>query len=337
MRRLFWNATERRPRTLWRLTGQLLILVAALMLLDELTAPLATAFPGHGAFLGEIVGGVLAFVISVGLAGRWLDQRPLADFGLHVLTRPWWLQLVAGLSLGALLMSGIFLFEYLLGYVEVVEVGYVVEPDVPLAAAILIPIGLYLSIAVSEEVLFRGYYLRNLAEGMAGGLSLPARAVVAALISSALFGLTHAGNPAATWISTVYLCLFGLMFALGYLLTGELALPIGLHWSWNLFQGNVFGFPVSGKPVDGGGILRITQTGPDWLTGEFRPDAGAANRGAHRSCLMIVCAARPVAGCNCRESAMHPLRQNQCTARPRSADHRTREYVCHRSHRRRRP
>ncbi|TAK53111.1 MAG: CPBP family intramembrane metalloprotease [Gammaproteobacteria bacterium] len=298
MRRLFWNATERRPRTFWRLTGQLLILVATLMLLDELTAPLATAFPGHGAALAETIVGVLAFVLSVGLAGRWLDQRPLADFGLHVLARPWWRQLVTGLCVGPLLMSGIFLFEYLLGYVEIVEVGYVIEPGVPLAASILIPIGLYLSIAVSEEVLFRGYYLRNLAEGMAGKLSLPARAVVAALISSALFGLTHAGNPAATWISTVYLCLFGLMFALGYLLTGQLALPIGLHWSWNLFQGNVFGFPVSGKAVDGGGILRITQTGPDWLTGgSFGPEAGAAGLGALAAgCLMIVLYCRQTQG-----------------------------------------
>lgn len=290
MKTIFWNETENRPRVLWRLAGQLLILVATLMIFDGLSAPLEAAFSGNGAFLAETLVGVLAFIVSVALAGRWLDKRPLADFGLRVWTKQWWRQLAFGLLLGAFLMSAIFLLEYLLGYVEIVEIGYTVLPEASLAGALIVPVGLYLSIAVSEETLFRGYYLRNLAEGLAGGLSLPARTIVAVLVSSLLFGLAHIGNPAATAISTLYLCLLGASFAIGYILTGELAIPIGLHWSWNFFQGNVFGFAVSGKPVDGGGILRIAQTGPEWLTGgSFGPEAGVAGLAAiGLGCLLIV-------------------------------------------------
>lgn len=126
----------------------------------------------------------------------------------------------------------------------------------------------------------------------------------------------------------MYLCLFGLMFALGYLLTGELALPIGLHWSWNLFQGNVFGFPVSGKAGDGGGILRITQTGPDLLTGgSFGPEAGVVGLVALAAgCLIIVLYCRQTQGrLQLRGISYVSAAPEPMYGRARSADQRTRE------------
>jgi hypothetical protein len=93
------------------------------------------------------------------------------------------------------------------------------------------------------------------------------------LISSAIFGIMHLGNPNATWISAVGILLAGVFLAFGYLRTRQLWLPIGLHIGWNFFEGVVFGFPVSG--LDSYRFTHITINGPEiWTGGPFGPEAG---------------------------------------------------------------
>ncbi len=68
--------------------------------------------------------------------------------------------------------------------------------------------------------------------------------------------------------------LIAILLGLGYMLTGELAIPIGIHITWNFFQGYVFGFPVSGG-ASGNSLIAIQQGGPDlWTGGVFGPEAG---------------------------------------------------------------
>jgi hypothetical protein len=45
--------------------------------------------------------------------------------------------------------------------------------------------------------------------------------------------------------------------------------------TWNFFQGNVFGFPVSGVEPVGASFISIEQGGPIFITGgPFGPEAG---------------------------------------------------------------
>jgi membrane protease YdiL (CAAX protease family) len=282
IRRLFWNTAERRLRALWRLLGYLALFVVGTLLFGALFGLLVVlrspAGPIDPAATPFIVAGaaaaLLAAVISLRLAGRFLDRRRFADFGWH-LSHSWWLDLAFGLALGALLMAGIFLAESALGWIIVTGVFQASASGQPFGLAILTPLFTFLCVGVYEELLARGYLLRNLAEGFNGpGVGARVALLLAWALSSVLFGLAHAGNPNATLVSTASLMLAGIFLGLGYTLTGELAIPIGVHISWNFFQGNVFGFPVSGLDQQAT-FIAIEQRGPPlWTGGAFGPEAG---------------------------------------------------------------
>src|ERR1044072_8681831 len=93
--------------------------------------------------------------------------------------------------------------------------------------------------AFAEEAMFRGYALQTLARAKLAWLGV--------VLTLALFGIAHLANPHTvpgfTFGNTA---LAGLWFAVGYLRTRSLWLPLGLHWVWNLALGWFFGLPVSG-------------------------------------------------------------------------------------------
>jgi len=285
----FYNHLEGRPRAFWRLLLQLALVLgvgfAVGWLASGALALLGWAPPRGGGT--EILAGPPIFLVansavslvtvvaSMWLAGRFLDRRPFSGFGLR-LDRNWWLDFCFGLSLGALLMTGIFLVELAAGWVTVAGT-FQAAGGGAFFPTILMPLVLFLCVGISEEMLSRGYQITNLAEGLNfPGLGGPKVAVLLAwVISSSLFGLGHLGNPNATVVSTLNIALAGLLLGIGYVLTGRLAIPIGLHITWNFFQGNVFGFPVSGLEPVGATVLSIEQGGPLLFTGGvFGPEAG---------------------------------------------------------------
>lgn len=258
-----------------------MLFAAPLSLAWSLASPSGTVLGGASEtgglpalFLIGIGASLPAAVLSVWLAGR-LDRRSFKDFGFH-LDGGWWLDLLFGLLLGAMLMTAVFLTQLVLGWVTVTGSFRSLVPGVPFAPLILLPFAAFLCVGIYEELFSRGYQLRNMAEGLDYPTLGPRGAVLAAwALSSLLFGVLHSLNPNASVQSTVNITLAGLMLGTAYVLTGELATPIGLHIAWNFFQGNVFGFPVSGLNSLGATFISTKQAGPQlWTGGAFGPEGG---------------------------------------------------------------
>jgi membrane protease YdiL (CAAX protease family) len=273
-----------RLRALWRLAIQYIAFrVFVSLLLNVFVVALLFAVSGGRSVvagspaipLASGVAGLLGALLTVWLAGRFLDRRPFSDFGFH-LGGGWWLDLLFGMVLGALLITVIFLVELGLGWVEVVGAFETFGTNVPFAPSVLLPVAQFLCVGFYEETVFRGYQLKNGAEGLNYPALGPRGAILVAWgLSSVFFGLLHADNPSATFVSTLNIVLAGLMLGFGYVISGELAIPIGLHITWNFFQGAVYGFPVSGFGPFGATFIATSQTGPDlWTGGPFGPEAG---------------------------------------------------------------
>ncbi|MFW6115654.1 MAG: CPBP family intramembrane glutamic endopeptidase [Chloroflexota bacterium] len=297
-RGILWNRDQRRPRALWRLSGQLVALLIVMLLMqivlgglvvgavlarggvsiDQLSDPqvlqrLITQDPRLMLLMQLSL--TVAITLSVWFSGRFLDRRPFASFGFN-LTRDWWIDLGFGLFQGAALMLVVFLVQLAAGWITITDTFSTRQVGARFLPALLPPLITFLAVGYHEELFSRGYQLQNLAEGLNWRVVGPRGAIlISTALTSVLFGLLHAANPNATLVSTLYLIIAGFHLAAGYVLTGELAIPIGQHITWNFFQGNVFGFPVSGSDFTSATFIRIEQGGPDlWTGGAFGPEAG---------------------------------------------------------------
>lgn len=295
---LIWNGEEKRPRAGLRITAFVLIQSFLLLAVSASVGALLLSFTDSGASPSilspateavdvRLISAVTTFVAalaSVWIAGRLLDRRPFIDYGF-ALNSDWLRGWLFGLFAGGVVITGVFLLQWGLGWVQITGTFWSSGAS---AFALIGPILFFALAAFAEDLIYWGYLLTNLSEGLASstfGRSLP---VVLALVAvSSFFALGHALNPDATVLSTLNIAVAGVMLALGYVLTGQLAITLGVHFSWNLFQGYVFGFPVSGLDPTGATLVSIQQRGPDlWNGGPFGPEAGIFGLLA----MLMVCA-----------------------------------------------
>jgi membrane protease YdiL (CAAX protease family) len=275
IQKLFIDPELQRLRAVWRLLIHTLLLFVfgfvALLIVQGSSSEAAPAW----LFWPVIAVGVVLPVTWI--CGTRLDRRSFATFGFRIHEVRWWGDLAFGLALGAVLMGAIFVIELQLGWLEILDTKVVPDDfDGSFALAMLEPAVLFLAVGFYEELLSRGYHLRNMAEAVTwrGKIDAQAALIIGTILSSTVFGLLHADNPNATLISTQNVALAGCFLAVGLLITGELAIPIGIHITWNFFQGNVFGFPVSGTNA-GARWFAIEQGGDPLITGgQFGPEAG---------------------------------------------------------------
>ncbi|GJQ61286.1 MAG: protease [Melioribacteraceae bacterium] len=188
---------------------------------------------------------LLSAVLTVFLSVKILDKRDFRELGLFI-NKKWITEFGIGLALGAGVFILIFAIQFSAGWIKIDSFMHN-ETGLPFVIAIVLRLLGYVAVGITEELFCRGYQLKNIAEGFHSDKTGFNYSIIAAwIITSIIFGLLHAENPSANLLSTFNLFLIGLFFGLTYILTGSLALPIGLHTTWNFFQGNIFSFPVSG-------------------------------------------------------------------------------------------
>ncbi len=276
---LVWNRSERRLRAPWRLlVGTAFLFVATIVGLLVL-GPVALFF-GIEFFVGFgpttqplVVNAVLGVLLMVAIVpvGWFLDRRQLSDYGL-ALERQWLIDCGVGLLIGAGAMTALVAVGLTGGWIAVASV----ELSADALGLFGILVAVFVIVGIYEELLIRGYLLTNLAEGFRyfEALGHHTAVALATLLSSGVFGGLHLTNPNATLLSTAVISAAGIMLALGYLYTGQLAIPIGVHITWNIFQGLVYGLPVSGIELPVTLVATTTREPAVVSGGAFGPEAG---------------------------------------------------------------
>ena len=269
--RVFLSPDEPRLRAGWRLLVQSLLTLALLLAFSlpitlglMLMGPAGPKILQTSLLLNSLVS-FLGIVASVWIARRFLDRRSFTSLGLATDSTAF-KDLAAGIGIAALMMATILALELLAGWTRFEGWAWESLPVGRVAVDLLAALAVFIAVGFQEEILSRGYHLQNIRDGM--------NVVWGIVLSSAVFAILHIGNPHAVWYTTA-LGLFaaGLFLAYGWYRSRALWLPIGLHIGWNLFEGPVLGFPVSG--LDTSRLIVHTVTGPElWTGGAFGPEAG---------------------------------------------------------------
>ncbi len=203
----------------------------------------------YGATLTQALGFIAAVILMRVLFERksswrlgWRQVHPGKMLGL-------------GLIIGIAMITVSFLGIWLMGALDV----RAVSPKPGLIKDLLLSAVMFTFVAINEELIARGY-IQGLVTSKFG-------AVTGIIVSSLLFALLHSANHAVFQnpLPMINLLLAGLLFAVSRRRTGGLWMPIGIHFAWNFFQGNIYGFAVSGMKVES--LLTSSPKGAEWLSG----------------------------------------------------------------------
>ncbi len=198
-------------------------------------------------FLFAAVGSTL----TVWLWRKFIDRRDFKSLGFEWkgYSNAGWI----GFFLGPILLGIGSIALMLMNYLQFEEIS--ADPE-----QLTIGLILMMLVAFTEELVVRGYLLNNLMQSCNKWVALG--------ISSGFFALLHLANPGFTILSFANILLAGLLLGANYIYTKNIWFGILLHFSWNFFQGSVYGFEVSGLKFSG--IFHQSLSGPAfWTGGEF--------------------------------------------------------------------
>ena len=208
----------------------------------------------------SIMANILMIISIIFIVSLWRKKgvKPKDKIGIKW-SKHSWVDILSGVIIGFIAMLGVFLVENRFSLISIKDIN-IGKLSVLVAAQILV-------MAALEEFAFRGLMLNGLIE-------LTKNKYIAVLISAVIFGMAHAGNPHATFLSIISNSLGGVMYAIAYLESKSLYLPVALHFSWNFFQGPIFGFPLNGLNFSGMISQSIISKNVSLMGGMYGPEGG---------------------------------------------------------------
>jgi hypothetical protein len=233
----------------WLLT-QFIVFVAITLVL-RLTGSKVNFFQGSTEVTILMIGTciqMLSTLFTTWIFCKYIEHISFKEVGLAWKTKS--RDFLSGSILGIVLIS--------LGSGVLLSLGLISVQSFTVNAVLLLKsLILFIAVAINEEVMARGNILRTLMESMGKYWAL--------VVSAAIFSLLHGLNPGISFIGFTNIFLAGILLGIYYIHTKNLWFPIGLHLTWNYFQGPVWGYSVSGEEIKG----MVTQklTGNDLFTG----------------------------------------------------------------------
>ena len=234
--------------------------VYALFAIVLLTFLPSLLLPVMGYLATAALGTFAAAAIANALALRIYEQKTLASIGLF-----WNPASRRNLSVGLLGGIGAALAVLLLPVIarasdlEPVPNEHFRWPSL-LFVSIILLFG-----AIGEEMLFRGYAFQILLG--------PVGPFATILPVAVLFGFAHLNNQNVTTVGIANTMLWGVLFGYAFLLSGDLWLPIGLHFGWN-WTLPLLGVNLSGFTMNVTGYAMHWRIGVLWSGGAYGPEGG---------------------------------------------------------------
>jgi uncharacterized protein len=174
--------------------------------------------------------------------------------------------LLIGFGSGVIGASLVTLLPLLLGAAELTP-----DPERPASAgSFLFITGILLFGAVGEELLFRGYGFQILTAAVG--------ALPALVVTSCLFGLVHASNLNVSPLGIANTIGFGLVLGYAFLRSGDLWLPVGVHFGWNWLL-PLAGVSLSGFKIGVTGYALRWRLSDLWSGGAYGPEASVLTCG----------------------------------------------------------
>ncbi|MEO6893513.1 MAG: CPBP family intramembrane glutamic endopeptidase [Ginsengibacter sp.] len=161
------------------------------------------------------------FFVAASLIARWQGVRGLSAWGI-IFKKRMVKNLLFGLLAGFFVYGFYFLVSLNLGFEQIESVP---ETRTFIQSFLLLTFGTFFS-SLSEDVLTRSYIYKHFSKKIPSGVLL--------ILSSALYVINHIYRLGDGFQVLLYLFIIGLFLMIALMVTKNIWLTLGLHWSGNI-------------------------------------------------------------------------------------------------------